>query len=241
MSQSQSECDLNSKAARGRREQEGQRTKRRPLTAVSPSSTITEFSPDRESLPRKLPSIPRVDSGALSLNSSTGDLAAVAPECELSPKGASLVQSLLEALKSGEESRKELKSVKADSVALREENRQLRQALGEIHGLSAALLKEYLNTPPSKAMTVLEEVNSKALASKRINSGKRRQPVHNSGTDADAESTSSSSPPTLSKHQHHKGEDGFASDDIVSCKEESSVHTGTHHRGSSEVCPINTD
>ena len=257
LSQSLSAYDFNSKTVPAMREQEQQQTRRRPLSAAPPSNTTD--------LPlRKLPSLPQVDSGAHSLSSSTAELL---PALELSPKGASLIQSFSEAIKSGEESVKGLERSKADNAALREENRLLQQALGAINSLTDQLLKEYLNTPPKAAMDRLKTVKAMAeldptalndadmgdyrsgreAPSRKVTSAKKKPPVHKSGTDADAESTSgsSSSPPTVSKHQHHmyQSRNGSGSDDrdIASCKEESSEHIGTRHRGTSEVCFVNTD
>lgn len=58
--------------------------------------------------------------------------------------------------------------------------------------------------------------------------GKGRPQAQTSSMDADSENTSSSS------------QDG-SSCDYPSCKEESPSNIETHHKGSNEVCPVNTD
>lgn len=263
LSQSQSAYDLNSTVVRGRRQQEqqlqGQQTRRRPLSAAPPSSS-TEFSPDREHLRslRKLTSLPEIDSGALSLTSSTGDHAQ-----ELSSKGAVLIHGLSEAIKSGEESAKELKRAELEKAELLTEIRQLRQALEGITRLSVYIRKEYLNTPPKEALSMLKDVEALAELDptalrnaahmsdywsdhdtpRKINAGKKRLQAHTSGTHTDTDTTPRSSLPSLPKHHLHKALDGFGSDGITSRKEESvaHVHIRTHRGGSIEVCPVNTN
>lgn len=262
LSHSQSTYDFNSSRVVGdrreRQQQDQQMIRRRPLSAA-PLPSSSGVSEDRDRLGyllRRLPSIPQIDSGAHSLTSSMGDL-------DLSPTGALLIQGFSEAIKSGEESARDLRKAEAEKNALRDENRQLKeqvrvlqQALGRINSHCGNLRRDYLKIPPSEVLNVLEYVetlsvlNSTALlssaahngedrsgrdGSRRASSGKNKQQPRKSGTDADAENTSSSSSPSLTKHQSHEAQNRIYSDDMASSKEE------VCHQGSSTVCPVNTD
>ena len=260
-SHAQSASDFNSKAQRERREQgqQDRQTRRRPAAALAAPHSSNSTSADRDrlrSLPR-LPSLPQVDSGAHSLNSSTGDLV---QDPDFPSKGDLLIQKFSEAIKFGEESNKRAKKAEAENAVLLKEIQELRQALDGMKGHCEYVRNQYMNIPPKEALNMLEEVealdpanaHSSAVyngdhrsgrdALRKASLGKKKLHAHTSGTDADAESTSSSSSPSLQKHHLHKAQGGFCSDDMVSCKEEESVaHSVAHHKGSSEVYPVNTD
>ena len=112
---SQSTYDFNSasKVAHDRRERElrDQQTRRRPASAAPLRSPHRQLPPDPWQ---------QVDSGAHSLQSSTGDL-------DLSPDGELLIQSFTEAVTSGEKSARKLRNAEAERDALRNKNRQLEE------------------------------------------------------------------------------------------------------------------
>ena len=247
---SQSTDDFNSasKVAHDRREreQEDQQTRRRTVSAAPLPSPHRQLPPDPWQ---------QVDSGAHSLQSSTGDL-------DLSPDGELLIQNLKKAVSSGEKSARDLRTVEAERDALRNENRQLRQALDGINARLVRMCKGYLDIAPNEVLKKLEEMKtstnldlnalsstahngdhrsrSSRDASTRTNSGKHSQQPRRSGTDADVESISSSSSNESysPKPPNSPGANGFQSDDMQSSKEEGGI---VPHQGTSEIAPVHTD
>ena len=194
----------------------------------------------------QLPPTPwQVDSGAHSLYSSTGDLD-LSPDGEFLIQ--SLQKAVTSGEKSARELRKaeaDRDALRNENRQLKELIKKQQEALDGINERSVRMYKEYLNTPPNVVLKVLKQVEAltkldlNALsstaqnddhrswsgrdASTRANSGKQRQLPRRSGTDADEESTSSSSSNESNspKHQTHHVQDGFYSDNMQSCKEES--------------------
>ena len=150
-SHTQSASDFNSKAERERREQgqQDRQTRRRPATAQPAPHSSNSADRDRlRSLPRP-PSLSQVDSGAHSLNSSTGDLV---QDPDFLLKGDLLIQKFSEAIKSGEESHKKAKNAEAENAVLRKEIQELRQALDGMKRRCEKVRSQYMNIPPKEAL-----------------------------------------------------------------------------------------
>lgn len=256
-SHSQSSYDFKVVRDRCEQDQQGQRMRSRPASADSQSSGTADR--DRLRSRRRLPSLP--DSGAQSLYSSTFDLDHLPPKgaslfqslFEATKSGEELAEELRKAetekVVLREQNQQLQKKCKENSD--REEVQELQQqALDRIRGHCDYMLGAYLNISPNRAMEEIKKVKAlanldpSALSSsgdhrsgrdvpRKTNSGKNRQQACTSGTDADIESTSSSTPPSR---------DGSGSDDMASCKEEESVaHSVAHYKGSSDIGPVHTD
>lgn len=172
------------------------------------------------------------------------------------PKGSSLIQDFSEVIESGEESAKELRRVEEEAAAqkkeiglLDEKVQLLELALNGVNMRSVYILKKYFDTPPNEALHLLEEVealtrlDANALQKathmtipsyRKGTTGKKKLPARTSSTDADAENTSSSSSPSAPKRHPLEAQDGFGSDELASCKEETEEPFGARYRGSGD-------